>query len=122
VADYRAHDMVLGEGGVLTARDVKDLAPASTVVQFAGAVDSASLSSVGVPVWPPVPVPARRMVHTLGVLGPKPVVELHAAGLKVGEALHRERLAGASAAEAPSRAAQRSPLVQPLTKAPPEYP
>jgi hypothetical protein len=46
------------------------------------------------------------MTVTTDYLGPKPVIDLHAAGLKAGEVVARSRLAGLSCDEAVRRAEQ----------------
>ena len=61
------------------------------MIQFAGRIDAAGLVERGVAVYPGLDLPARRMSMTLGALGPRPVIELHAAGLKVGELALRDR-------------------------------
>jgi hypothetical protein len=38
-------------------------------------------------VHPGVALEPHRMAHTLATLGPRPIVELHAVGLKVGQLL-----------------------------------
>ena len=85
VADYTRHEPIIGEGGDLTAAELAMANPALTVVQFAGAIDVEGLRKAGISVHPGVPLPARRMARTLAALGPVPVIELHAAGLKVGQ-------------------------------------
>ena len=71
----------------------------ATVIQFAGRVDVAGLTANGMLVYPAVELPAQRMALTLAALGPRPVIELHTAGLKVGELAARGRMAGRSLAE-----------------------
>jgi hypothetical protein len=89
VADYTRDDCILGPGGDLTASQLARWAPHATVVQFAGRVDVEGLGAAGLTVFPEVSLPAHRMAQTLAYLGPRPVVELHAAGLKVGEILSK---------------------------------
>lgn len=85
VADYTREDVILGRGGDLTPEMLKEIASGITIVQFAGLVDVDELRSVGLTVYPGIPIAPHRMAVTLAGLGPRPVVELHAAGLKVGE-------------------------------------
>jgi hypothetical protein len=66
------------------------------VVQFAGRVDVNGLLNQGVIVYPGIELQPRRMMFTLAYLGVRPVVELHTAGLKVGELMARYRLIGKS--------------------------
>jgi hypothetical protein len=89
VADYTRQDQIIGEQGGLSPALLAKLAPAITIVQFAGRVDTAALSKAGITVFPGQEIEARRMVRTLAALGPRPVIELHTAGLKVGELAFR---------------------------------
>ena len=84
VADYSRLDPIIGTNGDMTAADVASLNPAVTVVLFAGLIDLAGLQNAGITVYPGHKLSARRMERTLAALGPRPVIELHAAGLKVG--------------------------------------
>jgi hypothetical protein len=114
VADYTREDTIIGPEGDLTATELATVAPGSTVIQFAGRVDVPSLIESGIMVYPDIPLGARRMARTLGELGARPVVELHAGGLKVGQVLAQARLLkGLSVAESMEYALARSPA-QPL--------
>ena len=62
-------------------------AEGAAIVQFAGLIDAKDLSRHGLTVSPGLELPPHRMARTLAYLGPSPVVDLHAAGLKVGELL-----------------------------------
>jgi hypothetical protein len=112
VAEYGSADVVLGDGGLVPAAEAARLAPGASIVQFAGALEWCSLVRHGVAVWPAPPVEARRMSRTLGHLGVRPVIELHAAGLKVAEYGARARRRGLPADAAADDAVRRSPLVQ----------
>lgn len=57
------------------------------------------LAAAGLYIHPGVELSPQRMACTLAALGPRPMIELHAAGLKVGELAARARLAGRSLAE-----------------------
>jgi hypothetical protein len=96
VADYKRDDMIIGPDGDMTGQDLARLAPAITVIRFAGRIDERSLMECGIVVYPHCDVGAHRMTLTLADLGPRPVVELHTAGLKVGEIAVRARMAGAT--------------------------
>jgi hypothetical protein len=89
VADYTRCEAIIGPGGDIETADLVRLGGHVTVIQFAGQIDAAGLVEQGVAVYPGANLPARRMSMTLGALGPRPVIELHAAGLKVGEAIAR---------------------------------
>jgi hypothetical protein len=88
VADYTRGDVIVGPGGDIGVEDLARLAPGVAVIQFAGRVDVGELAGRGIAAHPGVE------------LGPRPVVELHAAGLKVGELAARRAAGGAPSLEA----------------------
>jgi len=95
VADYTRDEMIIGPGGDMTAVDLARIAPGITVIQFAGLVDSFNLQECGIVIYPAIEIGAHRMTMTLAELGPRPVVELHTAGLKVGELMwHKMQVLG----------------------------
>lgn len=114
LADYASDDLLLGDGGIVSAGEFAAISSRATVIQLAGAVNELSLVQQGVRVWPTPVVGPRRMSRTLAAIGVRPVVELHAAGLAVGAAGARARIGGASPDEAIAEAMRRSPFVQPL--------
>lgn len=85
VADFTRLNWIIGPGGDYSAKDFAALAPGITVIQFAGRIDIKGLSAQGLHVYPDVELKPQRMAFTLAALGPAPVIDLHAAGLKVGE-------------------------------------
>jgi len=91
VADYTRSDTIIGEGGDMSSESFISQATGVTVLQFAGKLDEKKLSSHGICVIPGIYLDAHRMAQTLAFLGPRPVIELHAAGLKVGELLLKRR-------------------------------
>lgn len=95
IADYTCEEVFIGPGGQIGAGELAALSPGIAVVQLAGAVDAVSLRQAGLPFAPPDATSApHRMGRTLAALGPRPVIDLHTAGLKVGEALRRGREQG----------------------------
>lgn len=87
IADYSRADTIIGPDGDIQTSDLARRAPAATVLQYAGRIDAAGLLASGLAVYPRTEIGAHRMALTLAGLGPRPVIELHAAGLKVGQAL-----------------------------------
>lgn len=85
VADYTRPDTIIGNGGDISSDTFASHAIGVTIVQFAGKLDLDELSSRGIKIHPGAHLDPHRMVQTLAYLGPKPVIDLHAAGLKVGE-------------------------------------
>lgn len=57
----------------------------AVLIQFIGGLDIASFKDAHWRVIPEIPIQPHRMWRTLAYLGPKPVIELHAAGLKAAE-------------------------------------
>lgn len=112
LAEYRATHTILGADGVLTPRDLTRLAPVALVVQLAGGIEASSLQEANIAVWPSPVVPPRRMSRTLAALGARPVIELHAAGLKGAEVIARLRREGLDAGAAVAEGARRFPLIQ----------
>lgn len=91
VADYTRAGMIIGPDGDVASEDFARMAPTATVIQFAGRIDVRGLVESGVAVFPGIDLGSCRMAKTLAELGPRPVVELHAAGLKIGELAVRNR-------------------------------
>ncbi len=57
----------------------------AVLIQFIGGLDIAPFKDAQWRVIPETPIQPHRMWRTLAYLGPKPVIELHAAGLKAAE-------------------------------------
>lgn len=90
IADYTRNDIILGKGGDLTPDILKQHAPGLTIIQFAGMLAIDEIHAAGLTVYPGIHLGPHRMAVTLAGLGPRPVIELHAAGLKVGELMARQ--------------------------------
>lgn len=90
VADYTRDDLILGKGGEFEPDILMRYAPGLTIIQFAGLLAVDELQAAGLTVYPGIHLEPRRMAITLAGLGPRPVVELHAAGLKVGELVAKQ--------------------------------
>jgi len=89
IADYGSSAAVIGNRGMLDTGLVSKQVGA--VIHLCGEVDFDFASSKGLTVYPQANGKSQRMTKTLAYLGPKPVIDLHAAGLKVGEALYRNK-------------------------------
>jgi len=89
-------------GGSAAATVVPSLLAKSGAVLLviAGDVDPVQFLDKGVVVGPPDARSAGRMWVTTSEVGPRPVVDLHCAGLKVGELLVRARRLGLSVDDA----------------------
>ncbi len=85
--EHRQHErLLIGPGGWL-APDT----PLETdlVLHVCGGVDAESIRRRGWPLVPPQPAPVGYMSFTTAALGPRPVIDLHAAGLRVAAACRR---------------------------------
>ncbi|MBN1810365.1 MAG: hypothetical protein JXA14_00860 [Anaerolineae bacterium] len=100
LADYTYPYALVGKDAPLTGSQLAALAPGTTVIQFAGGGDVHDLERHGIHSIPQHSVSPFRMGRTLAALGPKPVVDLHGAGLKVGERMARIRQATPDVAQA----------------------
>ena len=85
IADLSRQDLIIGRNGDIEIQDFVDTFPAVTVIRYAGKIECDALKSSGITVFPEHQTGSGRMALTLGDLGPRPVIELHAAGLKVGQ-------------------------------------
>jgi len=90
VANFSPHELLVGLKGWYEPSILAERHPGCKVVRFAGRLDVASLVEYGIDCYPDSAVGSYRIAKTLAHLGPKPVIELHAAGLKVGELMWRK--------------------------------
>ena len=97
---YPSRDVVIGENGDISTKRLKELAPATAIIQLNGQVDRKSLDKYGFFCLPREEPKVGHMGWTLADLGPKPLIALHTGGLKVGELLARARLKGLNHIEA----------------------
>jgi hypothetical protein len=109
IAEHADPRLLLGPGGFL---DPAELHPATRVGVIAGNVDADALERSGLRYAPKRIAPHGHMSYQASELGPRAVLELYTAGLKVGEAMARARLAGASLDEATRRALKTSPAME----------
>jgi hypothetical protein len=93
-AEHESEEQLVGAQGAVTTAEVAQLNPVLRLVHISGLVDAAGLRAAGLHMVPAhVSDRPRTMSVTTGYLGPRPVVELHTAGLKVGEVMARARRA-----------------------------
>jgi hypothetical protein len=113
VADHREPSLLLGPGGVVDLGALADASPAVRIALIAGRVDAAALRASGLRHQPSADSlrPAGTMHVSPAALGPGPVLMLYTAGLAVGAATARARLAGASRDEARAAALLQSPAL-----------
>lgn len=95
VVEHDTDQLLVGEGGLVDPHTLSHLAQGVTVVHICGSVSTSDLDAAGVQYVPENPAPPKTMSYNTGYLGPRPIVDLHAAGLQVGADLVREQRAGA---------------------------
>jgi hypothetical protein len=98
LVDHRSRKTIIGTEGLFTPRQMMDCGV--RLVHVCGVVDDAGLEACGIEKIPPRKVPAGYMTVTTDYVGPRPVIDLHAAGLKVGEFVVRSFRRGANYSEA----------------------
>jgi hypothetical protein len=91
VADYTSYEVFIGNNGQMGADELLELSPGISLIQFCGIVEVEELDRVGIGHFPEHNVGAMRMGMTLADLGVRPIIDLHTAGLKVGELMSRGR-------------------------------
>lgn len=110
-AEHENPRKLIGEGGVLRGDDLVARASALRVGVIAGNVDGAALVEAGIRYFPARIRPYGFMSYQPYSLGPQPVLELFASGLKVGWAMATARLSGMDLAAAQRFALDNSPAM-----------
>jgi hypothetical protein len=90
VASYGG-DLDVFDGIRITPQRLRQLNQDIVLIQFAGCFDPAPFIDAGVKVFPGIALPPYRMAKTLASLGIRPVLALHALGLKAGELVFRSK-------------------------------
>jgi hypothetical protein len=112
IVEHQNDKMLIGKAGVIKAEDLYAINPLLVVVHICGGVDRDALEAVHLRYHPARFAPARKMSIATDYLGPKPLIDLHAAGLKVGEELARARARGLLRQEAEFFVLQKTSLAQ----------
>jgi hypothetical protein len=85
--------------------------PAIRVGVVSGTVDGAALRAAGLVVVPEILRAGGYLSYDASRLGPRPVLELYAAGLRVGEVATRARRAGMSVSQAAAHTLRHAPAM-----------
>lgn len=83
IADYLGHDLIVGENALIPEENLINVG----VVHLCGALNIEFCHQKNIKTYPNQPGHYHRMTRTLAHLGIKPMIDLHTAGLKVGELL-----------------------------------
>lgn len=111
VMEHHSRRMLIGPGGCLAGSDLAKINPGLTVVHIAGGTDRNDLVAAGFSCCPDIFSEPGHMSVTTAEVGPRPLINLHLAGLKVGEIMARARRSGLSV-DAAEREALGHPLCQ----------
>lgn len=112
VVEHYCRSMLIGTAGEIEAGDLYALNPHLVVVHICGPVDRAELERVGLRCYPGRFAPPGHMSVTTDYLGPRPMIDLHTAGLKVGEELARARVRGLTALGTELAVLRKTPLAE----------
>ena len=101
--------LLLGKNGLLEYNQILKINPSIKIGHIAGHIDIEGLRKSGLDYYPDNIRSFGLMSYQACELGPQPVLELYTAGLKVGEAMSRARLAGKLVIESAAYALKNSP-------------
>jgi len=103
------HDLcLLGSQGLVSFASITEINPALCLGVIAGNINLEELKASGLHHHPPHIRPFGYVSYDTYQLGPRPVLELYAAGLRVGEVMARSRLSGQSLEHSAKSAMQQS--------------
>jgi hypothetical protein len=94
LAELKNDVCLLGDNGIVGYADLVKINPAVGIGVIAGNINATGLKRSGLPYYPEKIKPYGFMSYQAYDLGPRPVLELYAAGLKVGEDMAKARLKG----------------------------
>jgi hypothetical protein len=111
VAEHRHHHRLLGGDGFLGYQDILDINPDLKLGIITGNLEVPQLKASGLRYFPEDISPAGFLSYQPYHIGPRPVLTLYTAGLKVGEAMARARLRGLNHRDAAKEALASSPAM-----------
>jgi hypothetical protein len=98
--EHSYHELLIGKRAAVSFAEIKKQFPAICYGHIAGHIDAAELQESGLRYEPSRIMPPGYMTYETTRIGMRPVLELNAAGLKVGEIAAKARLAGKTIEEA----------------------
>ncbi len=110
LVEHHSPVCLIGSEGQITVEELLILNPHLSIVHIAGNINREEIDNAAIPCIPQKSAAPGHMSVTTDYLGPKPVIALHSAGLKVGEAMARARLAGLDPIEAEKKVLRDLPL------------
>lgn len=103
ILEHCRREKLIGPQGQIAAKELKSLNPSLALVHICGDVDLQDVASSGIVFAPKTFALPGYMSALTNAIGPRPLIDLHAAGLRVGQELARERQAGHHGIEAERR-------------------
>lgn len=112
VIEHRSRRMLIGPGGDISVDELVELNRVAAVIHVCGGIDEAGLRDSGLNCYPGTFAPPGYMSVATDYLGPRPLIDLHTAGLKVGEEMARVMANCSKAFEAELAVLRKSSLAQ----------
>ena len=110
LVEHHSPVCLIGSEGQITVDELLALSPHVSIVHIAGHINREEINGAAIPCLPQKSAAPGYMSVATDYLGPKPVIALHTAGLKVGEAMARARLTGLNPIEAEKEVLRDLPL------------
>ena len=110
LVEHHSPACLIGSEGQITVDELLALSPHLSIVHIAGHINRKEIDNAAIPCVPQKSAAPGYMSVATDYLGPKPVIALHTAGLKVGEAMARARLTGLDPVEAEKKVLHDLPL------------
>lgn len=110
LTEHHSPVCLISSGGQLTVDELLMLSSHLSIVHIAGNINREEINNAAIPCVPRESAAPGHMSVTTDYLGPKPVIALHTAGLKVGEEMARTRLAGLDPIETEKKVLRDLPL------------
>jgi hypothetical protein len=112
VVEHHSRRMLIGPGGDISVGELVELNPLAAVIHVCGGVDEAGLRGGGLDCYPGKFAPPGYMSVATDYVGPRSLIDLHTAGLKVGEEMARAMANCSKAFEAELAVLRKSLLAQ----------
>ena len=110
LVEHHSPVCLIGSEGQITVDELLALSPHLSIIHIAGHINRREIDNAAIPCVPQKSAAPGYMSVATDYLGPKPVIVLHTAGLKVGEAMARARLTGLDPIEAEKKVLRDLPL------------
>ena len=110
LVEHHSPVCLIGSEGQITVDELLALSPHVSIIHIAGHINREGIDGAAIPCLPQKSAAPGYMSVATDYLGPKPVIALHTAGLKVGEAMARARLTGLNPIEAEKKVLRDLPL------------